>query len=85
MKRGLGLDAQKLYEASRQFGAQQDQRVLADQLAGGREERRIAQEPLDFGYQQFQESMRYPQGSGLLHVVVAARTAFEVYGIRPWH
>jgi hypothetical protein len=58
---GLGLEGQRLGEASRQFGAQQDQRVLADQLAGGREERRIAQEPLDFGYQQFQESMRYPR------------------------
>ena len=57
----MGLDAQKLYDSSRQFGAQQDQRVLADQLAGGREERRIAQEPLDFGYQQFQESMKYPR------------------------
>ena len=58
---GLGLEGQRLGEASRQFGAQQDLRTLADQLAGGREERRIAQEPLDFGYQQFQESMRYPR------------------------
>ncbi|HSG19712.1 MAG TPA: hypothetical protein VLA31_02995 [Burkholderiaceae bacterium] len=57
----LGLEGQRLGEASRQFGAQQDLRVLADQLAGGREERRIAQEPLDFGYQQFQESMKYPR------------------------
>lgn len=57
----LGLEGQRLGEASRQFGAQQDLRTLADQLAGGREERRIAQEPLDFGYQQFQESMKYPR------------------------
>ena len=57
----LGLEGQRLGESSRQFGAQQDLRVLADQLAGGREERRIAQEPLDFGYQQFQDSMKYPR------------------------
>ena len=58
---GLGLESQRLGEASRQFGAQQDLRTLADQLAGGREQRRIAQEPLDFGYQQFKESVQYPR------------------------
>ena len=33
---------------------------LQEQLRGGAQQRQIAQEPLDFGYQQFQESMKHP-------------------------
>jgi hypothetical protein len=56
----LGLEAQRGTEASQQFGATYGLRSLADQLAAGKEQREIAQQPLDFGYQQFQESMQYP-------------------------
>jgi len=56
----LGLEAQRLGETANQFGANYGLRSLADQLAAGREERGIAQQPLDFGYQQFQESQKYP-------------------------
>lgn len=55
-----GLEAQRGTEASRQFGATYGLRSLADQLAAGATQREIAQQPLDFGYQQFQESMKYP-------------------------
>jgi hypothetical protein len=57
---GLGLAAQKYGEESKQFGANYGLRSLADQLAAGKEQRRIAQEPLDFKYQQYQEQMKYP-------------------------
>jgi hypothetical protein len=56
----LGLEAQRLGETANQFGANYGLRSLADQMAAGREERGIAQQPLDFGYQQFQESQKYP-------------------------
>jgi hypothetical protein len=55
-----GLEAQRQSEASRQFGATYGLRSLADQLSAGATQREIAQQPLDFGYQQFQESMKYP-------------------------
>jgi hypothetical protein len=82
---GLGLEAQRASEQSRQFGAglgiqglgQQLQaastlgslgtqefgtglRGLETQLSAGETQRKLVQEPLDFGYQQFQESMKYP-------------------------
>ena len=47
-------------QVQRQFAANYGLRALADQMAAGREERGIAQQPLDFGYQQFQESQKYP-------------------------
>ena len=56
----LGLEGQRLGEQSRQFGAGQDLRTIADQMKAGTLQRGIAQEPLDFGYQQFQESMNQP-------------------------
>lgn len=56
----LGLTAQQYGEQAKQFGAQQGLRTLADQLKAGEIQRGIAQQPLDFGYQQFQESMKYP-------------------------
>ena len=57
---GLGLEAQRMQEAAQEFGAGYGLRALADQMAAGREERGIAQQPLDFGYQQFQESQKFP-------------------------
>lgn len=47
-------------ERQRQFAANYGLRALADQMAAGREERGIAQQPLDFGYQQFVESQKFP-------------------------
>lgn len=47
-------------QVQRQFAANYGLRALADQMAAGREERGIAQQPLDFGYQQFQESQKFP-------------------------
>ena len=44
----------------RQFGAEQGLKTLADQLKAGTVERGIAQEPLDFGYKEFQESLNQP-------------------------
>ena len=58
---GLGLTAQKYGEESKQFGAEYGLKSLADQLAAGKEQRRIAQEPLDFGYQQFEKSVAAPR------------------------
>ena len=57
----LGLEGQRLGEASRQFGAQQGLRTLADQMAAGTVQRGIAQEPLTFGYEQFKESVAAPK------------------------
>lgn len=56
----LGLEAQGMGEQSKQFGAKYGLESLGQQLTAGAEERRIAQEPLDFGYQQWQESLKYP-------------------------
>jgi len=62
-----GLEAQRLGEDSRQFGAEQGLKTLADQLKAGTVERGIAQEPLDFGYKEFQESLNQPyKGLGLM-------------------
>lgn len=41
-----------------QFG--QGLQALQEQRLAGKEQRQIEQEPLDFGYQQFQESLKYP-------------------------
>lgn len=63
----FGLEAQRLGEASRQFGAEQGLKTLADQLKAGTVQRGIAQEPLDFGYKEFQESLNQPyKGLGLM-------------------
>lgn len=59
----LGLTAQKYGDQSKQFGAEYGLKSLADQLAAGKEQRRIAQEPLDFGYQQFEKSVAAPRES----------------------
>jgi hypothetical protein len=56
----LGLEGQRLGEASRQFGAGQDLKTIADQMKAGTLQRGIAQEPLDFGYKEWSESMNYP-------------------------
>jgi hypothetical protein len=56
----FGLEAQRLGEASRQFGAEQGLKTLADQLKAGTVQRGIAQEPLDFGYKEFTESLNWP-------------------------
>jgi len=63
----LGLESQQLGEQSNQFGAQYglDQfgaglQGLQAQITAGEKERAIAQQPLDFGYQQFQESVKFP-------------------------
>lgn len=80
-----GLEAQKAAEQSKQFGAkygleglgqqlqaaqllgslgtQQQQAGIAglrEQLSAGEKQQQLAQSPLDFAYQQFQESMKYP-------------------------
>jgi len=62
-----GLDALRQQLAAAQglgsLGTQQfeaQQRGLADILRAGETQRAIAQQPLDFGYQQFQESLKYP-------------------------
>lgn len=63
----FGLEAQRLGEASRQFGAEQGLKTLADQLKAGTVQRGIAQEPLDFGYKEFTESLNQPyKGLGLM-------------------
>jgi hypothetical protein len=79
------MEAQRLQEQSRQFGAnyglqglqaqvgaagtlgalggqefQQGLSALQQQLAAGATQQQFEQQPLDFGYQQFQESMKYP-------------------------
>lgn len=56
----LGLEAQGMSEKSRQFGADYGLKSLGQQLGAGVMQRQIAQEPLDFGYQQFQESVKFP-------------------------
>ena len=56
----LGLEGQRLGEASRQFGAGQDLKTIADQMKAGTLQRGIAQEPLDFGYKEWSESMNWP-------------------------
>ena len=35
--------------------------ILQNQLAGGSTQNQLGQQPLDFGYQQFQDSTKYPQ------------------------
>lgn len=79
------MDAQRLQEQSRQFGAnyglqglqaqlgaastlgtlggqefQQGLNALQAQLQAGQQQQAIEQQPLDFAYKQFQESMQYP-------------------------
>lgn len=56
----LGLEGQRLGEVSKQFGAQQDLRTLADQMKAGTVQRGIEQAPLDFAYQEFVESLNQP-------------------------
>lgn len=56
----LGLESQRLGEASRQFGATQDLKTLADQMRAGTLQRGIEQAPLDFGYQEWTESLNQP-------------------------
>lgn len=57
---GLGLEAQKGTELSRQFGAKQGLEALQQQMEAAKYERGIAQQPLEFGYEQFKESQQYP-------------------------
>ncbi len=59
----LGLEAQRYGEQAQQFGANYGLKALADQLAAGKEQRAIAQQPLDFGYQQFEKSVAAPRES----------------------
>jgi hypothetical protein len=59
----LGLEAQRFGEQAQQFGANYGLKALADQLAAGKEQRAIAQQPLDFGYQQFEKSVAAPRES----------------------
>lgn len=79
------MEAQRLQEQSRQFGAnlglqglqaqlsgaatlgtlggqefQQQLNTLQQQLTAGKEQQALEQQPLDFAYKQFQESMQYP-------------------------
>ena len=61
---GLGLEAQKLGEQSRQFGAGYGLDALKTQLGAGAVQQGFAQQPLDFGYQQWQESLAYPYQQG---------------------
>ncbi len=56
----LGLEAQGMGEKSEQFGAEYGLKSLGQQLSAGETQRQIAQQPLDFGYQQFQESVKFP-------------------------
>jgi hypothetical protein len=56
----LGLEAQGMGEYSKQFGAKYGLESIDKQLAAGETQRQIAQQPLDFGYQQFQESVKFP-------------------------
>lgn len=56
----LGLEGQRLGEISRQFGAKQDVDVLGEQMKAGTVQRGIAQEPLDFGYKEWTESVNFP-------------------------
>lgn len=57
----LGLESQRYGEQAQQFGANYGLKALADQLAAGKEQRAIAQQPLDFGYQQFERSVAAPR------------------------
>ena len=56
----LGLEGQRLGEASRQFGAGQDLKTIQEQMKAGTLQRNIEQAPLDIGYKDFSESMNYP-------------------------
>jgi hypothetical protein len=56
----LGLEGQRLGEASRQFGAGQDLKTIQEQMKAGTIQRGIEQAPLDIGYKDFSESMNYP-------------------------
>lgn len=56
----LGLKSQQYGEQAKQYGAKFGLDALQQQMAAGEKERAIAQQPLDFGYQQFQESLKYP-------------------------
>lgn len=55
-----GLAGLQETEKAKQFGAEYGLKSLQEQLAAGAKQREIAQQPLEFGYQQFQESMKYP-------------------------
>jgi hypothetical protein len=56
----LGLEGQRLGEASRQFGAKQDLETIGEQLKAGTIQRGIEQAPLDIGYKDWTESMNWP-------------------------
>jgi hypothetical protein len=56
----LGLEGQRLGEASRQFGAKQDLETIGEQMKAGTIQRGIAQAPLDIGYKDWTESMNWP-------------------------
>ena len=45
---------------SRQFGAKYDVDTLGEQMKAGTIQRGIAQEPLDFGYKEWTESVNFP-------------------------
>lgn len=56
----LGLEGQRLGEASRQFGAKQDLETIGEQMKAGTIQRGIEQAPLDIGYKDWTESMNWP-------------------------
>lgn len=56
----LGLEGQRLGEASRQFGAKQDLETIGEQMKAGTIQRGIAQAPLDIGYKDWTESVNWP-------------------------
>lgn len=56
----LGLEGQRLGEASRQFGAKQDLETIGEQMKAGTIQRGIEQAPLDIGYKDWTESVNWP-------------------------
>jgi hypothetical protein len=87
-------------QAQKQYNAEQDARMkagynlsslglqgLKEQLGAGATQQQLEQQPLDFGYQQFQESMKYPyqqatfQQSLLQGLPLQARAYDEGQGI----
>jgi hypothetical protein len=56
----LGLEGQRLGEASRQFGAKQDLETIGEQMKAGTIQRGIEQAPLDIGYKDWTESINWP-------------------------
>ena len=56
----LGLEGQRLGELSKQFGAKYDVDVLGEQLKAGTVQRGIEQEPLDFAYKEWTDSLNFP-------------------------